>query len=213
MYKMWRGKAMTALKKLAIVLPAVVLLASRPVWAQKRLEFGGSVGYQFGGQIRTDEGNVGIPNGPNFGITVDLAIWPNAWIEVSYSRQEAAVDLQPPGGGSTPLYDAAVEYYQVGGLYEKGGPVSVFGLGTIGVFSLNPQAAGFETETWFAAALGVGVKVPLSRRLGFRLQGRLLVPVLSAGGVVLIGPGGSTAMISSTVLFWGDLSAGLYLRF
>jgi len=204
---------MTALKKLAIVIPAVGLLASVPVRAQKRLEVGGSVGYQFGGLIRTDEGNVSIPNGPNFGISIDLAIRPNAWIEVSYSRQDAAVDLQPPGGGRTPLYNAAVEYFQVGGLYEKGGPVSVFGLGTIGVFSLNPQTAGFETETWFAAALGVGVKVPLSRRLGFRLQGRLLVPVLSAGGVVLIGPGGSTAMISSTVLFCGDLSAGFYLRF
>lgn len=211
--KMRRGPAMNALKTLAIVVPALGLLGSGPAWAQKRLEIGGSAGYQFGGRIRTDEGNVRIPNGPNFGVTVDLAIRPSAWIELSYSRQDTTVDLQPPGGGSAPLYDAAVEYYQFGGLYEKGGPVSLFGLATIGVFSLNPKTAGLETETWFAAALGAGAKVTLSRRLGVRLQGRLLVPVLSAGGVVLIGPGGSTAIVSSTVLVWGDLSAGLYLRF
>jgi hypothetical protein len=204
---------MRGLRSLALVGPAALLLAAGPAWAQKRLEIGGSYGYQFGGMIRTDEGNVRVPNGPNFGVSIDLAVRPNAWIEVSYSRQDTTVDLQPPGGGSMPLYDAAVEYYQVGGLYEKGGPVSLFGLATIGVFSLNPKTAGLETETWFAAAIGAGLKVPLSRRLGFRLQGRLLVPVLSAGGVVLIGPGGSTAVISSTVLVWGDLSAGFYLRF
>lgn len=189
------------------------LAASGPAWAQKRLEIGGSVGYQFGGLIRTDQGNVSIPNGPNFGVTIDLAVRPNAWIEVSYSRQDAAVDLLPPGGGSVPLYDAAVEYYQVGGLIEKGGPVSLFGLAAIGVFSLDPKTSGLESETWFAVSVGVGAKVPLGRRLGFRLQGRLLVPVLSAAGVITIGGSGSTALISSTVLFWGDVSAGFYFRF
>jgi hypothetical protein len=192
---------------------AAALAAAGPVWAQNRLEIGASAGYQFGGLIRTDQGNVSIPNGPNFGVTVDLAIRPNAWIEVSYSRQDATVDLRPPGGGSEPLYDAAVEFYQVGGLIEKGGPVSFFGLATIGVFSLNPKTSGLPSETWFAAAFGIGAKVPLGRRLGFRLQGRLLVPVLSAAGVITLSGSGSTAIISSTVLFWGDVSAGFYFRF
>jgi hypothetical protein len=204
---------MTALKKLAIVLPAVVLLAARPVSGQKRLEVTGSYGFQFGGEIRTEAGTVRIPNGASFGVTVDLAVRPNAWIEISYSREDTAVELAAAGGGSTPLYDAAVEFYQVGGLYEKGGPASLFGLAAIGVFSLNPKVAGTATETWFAASLGMGVKVPLGRRLGVRIQGRLLVPFLAAGGVITIAPPASSAYISSTVLFWGDLSAGLYLRF
>jgi hypothetical protein len=204
---------MTVLRRSLAGIAAIALAASVPAWAQKRLELGGSVGYQFGGLIRTDQGNVSIPNGPNFGVTFDLAIRPNAWIEVSYSRQDATVDLQPPGGGSAPLYDAAIEYYQVGGLIEKGGPVSLFGLATIGVFSLNPKTSGLDSETWFAVAVGMGAKVPLGRRLGFRLQGRLLVPVLSAAGVITIGGSGSTAIISSTVLFWGDVSAGFYFRF
>jgi hypothetical protein len=204
---------MTALKKLIVVIPALGLLASGPAWAQKRLELGGWYGFQFGGQIRTDEGNVRIPNGPNFGVSIDLAVRPNAWIEVSYSRQDATVDLVTAGGGATPVYDAAVEFYQLGGLVEKGGPASLFGLAAIGVFSLNPKVPGVATETWFAASLGMGVKVPLSRRLGARLQGRLLVPFLAAGGVITIAPPASTAYISSTVVVWGDFSAGLYFRF
>jgi hypothetical protein len=204
---------MTVLRRALAGLAALILAASGPAWAQKRFEIGGSAGYQFGGLIRTEEGDLSIPNGANIGVTVDLAVRPNAWIEISYSRQDTTVTLRPPTGGVVPLYDAAAEYYQVGGLYEKGGPVSLFGLATIGVFSLNPKVSGVPSETWFAAALGIGAKVPLARRLGLRLQGRLLVPVLSASGAILIDPGGSTAIIRSTVLFWGDLSAGLYLRF
>jgi hypothetical protein len=77
-----------------------------------------------------------------------------------------------------------------------------------------PAARGrHESGGRATTVLGIGAKVPLTRRLGLRLQGRLLVPVLSASGAILIDPGGSTAIIRSTVLFWGDLSAGLYLRF
>lgn len=204
---------MRGLRSLALVAPAALLLAAGPAWSQKRLEVTGSYGFQFAGEIRTEAGTVRIPNGASFGVTVDLAVRPNAWIEISYSREDTAVELATAGGGSTPLYDAAVEFYQVGGLYEKGGPASLFGLAAIGVFSLNPKVAGTATETWFAASLGMGVKVPLGRRLGVRIQGRLLVPFLAAGGVIIIAPPASSAYISSTVLVWGDLSAGLYLRF
>jgi hypothetical protein len=204
---------MIRLRKVATAVTAVLLLAAIPARAQKRLEIGGWYGFQFGGQIHTDEGNVRIPNGPNFGVSIDLSIRPNAWIEVSYSRQDATVDLMTAGGGATPVYDAAVEFYQIGGLVEKGGPASLFGMAAIGVFSLNPKVPGVATETWFAASLGMGVKVPISRRLGARFQGRLLVPFLAAGGVITIAPPASSAYISSVVVVWGDISAGLYFCF
>lgn len=64
-----------------------------------------------------------------------------------------------------------------------------------------------------AAALGGGLKVYLGRRLGVRLQGRLLFPVLAAGGAFLVGPSGGYVIVTSSVLVWCDLSAGLFFRF
>ena len=150
---------------------------------------------------------------PDLGFSLDVAVRPNAWVEISYSRQDTTVDFLPLAGESVPLFDALVEFFQFGGAYEAGGQVSPYALATIGLATMKPRADGVENEVKFAAALGGGLKIYLARRLGVRLQGRLLFPVLSAGGAFFVGPGGGYVIVSSSVLVWGDLSAGLFLRF
>ena len=204
---------MTASRAIAILAAAAVLTAALPARAQKRFEIGGSYGAQFGGPVHTEEGDVRFANGPNLGFSLAVAVRPNAWVEVSYSRQDTTVDFLPLAGESVPLFDALVEFFQFGGVYEAGGQVSPYALATVGLATMRPGADGTEDEVKFAAALGGGLKIYLARRLGLRLQGRLLFPVLSAGGAFLVGPSGGYVIVTSSVLVWGDLSAGLFFRF
>lgn len=214
---MLKTKRIRRAVKLIIILSgaaAVFFLGSNSSWAQSRIEVTGSYGYQFGGSIPSSIGPIKVADHANYGFTLDLTVYQRIQVEFSYSRQDTRVTLQPFMGMNTPLFDAAVEYYQLGALGEvMMGHLRSFALATVGIVNMNPKAAGIDNSINAAFAVGGGTKVLLSPHFGLRFQARLLFPIVSAGGGIFVGPGGGYIVASSRVLLRGDLSGGILFAF
>jgi hypothetical protein len=76
-------------------------------------------GRQFGGALNIRSGELNIPSAWNYGLVIDIATGPGAYVEVLYARQETSLDQRDLATGTvTTLFDIAVEHFQAGVLYE-----------------------------------------------------------------------------------------------
>ena len=201
------------IKKVFIGLALALLLGMSPLLAQK-VEITPFGGYQMGGSIEVLAGTLRIKDNWNFGVILDYTLRPGFQLELIYSHQDSELRLKQPLLEPIYLMDVAVEYYHIGALRElKGGKVRPFVTGTVGVTHFNPKAAGLSSEWRFSANVGLGVKVFPSERIGLRLQGRLMLPIINGGADFFVGPGGGYVIASGEILVQWDVSAGLILRF
>ncbi len=189
----------------------------------KGIELSGFYGWQYGGDFTAYQGEIEIQDNESFGGSIGFPIpsRPEAMVELGYSRQNTSVDLKAyPSGATETLFDAAVEYYQIGAMYNRRmGSVSPFGGFTLGAARFAPKQKSFENfqieDEWrFAMSLGVGVKSYLGERAGLRLQARLLMPMNFYGTSFWFGSGGSGVGVSGgSAILQGDVSAGLFFLF
>ena len=208
---------MKALRKTLALFAALFFVGSGLALAQDtdhRFEIGGFVGYQMGGRLETLAGRLNVKDSLNYGVTFDLAVRRGVRAEFSYTRQDADISLDTGAGDGAALFPAAVEYFQFGGVYERNlGRARPFGLASIGWMHINPKTTDVGSNSAFAAALGAGIKVFASDRIGFRFQARLLVPFLASGAEWFVGPGGGYVVAHGTTMLQFDLSAGIFLGF
>ncbi len=212
---------------LGAVLIALLLLvgmSSSGECADKRIEITPYGGYQWGGSLKGYEGELRIPGAGNWGIAVDIEVRRDVMVELNFSRQWTSLELLPYcGPGSLPsctrqwytAFKMAVEYYQIGGLYEiqSGGSATPFTTMTLGATRFAPDDPAYGDEWKFSMALGLGVKVPVGQRLGIRLQARLLIPFLWSSGGLWCGTGGcSIGVGGGSSLIQGDIIAGLTIK-
>ncbi len=167
----------------------ILVLLSSMAWAQgmrkmepgtkttRGIELAGFYGWQFGGDFTAYQGEVEIKDAENFGGMIDIPIpsKPGAKFEFYYSRQNTTVTLKEyPSGAKTELFDLALEYYQVGGVYErKVNNMAPFGSFTLGAVRFAPKqdsykGVGLNDEWRFAFTLGLGLKSYFSERVGLR---------------------------------------------
>ncbi len=209
-----RDRSIRRLAKMLSGTAAVLFLCSGAAWTQGRVELGGSYGYQFGGRINTNVGTIQTADHANYGFTIDLTVSRTLMIEISYSRQDTRAALLPFGDPAVPLFNTAIEYYQVGGLAEVSkSRVRPYVVVTAGVININPEPSGIDHSIHFAFSAGAGIKAFLTPHLGLRLQGRLLLPVISANTGIFVAYGRGYMVSSMLILLRGDLSAGLFLSF
>jgi hypothetical protein len=173
--------------------------------------------YQWGGTAKGWDGEARLNDAGSWGIALDIPVHHReAFVELIYSRQVTELSYREYGIGAGPeeLFDIAVEYYQVGGLYTvaKDGP-KPFGTMTVGATRFAPQSSIYGSEWLFSAAFGLGVMVPVGERLGIRLHTRLLLPFLYTGGGLWCGTGGCSVGISGgSSIPQGDVALGIILR-
>jgi hypothetical protein len=194
---------------------AVLALVSTRVEAQT-VEVSPFGSFEFGGSLSSSvyQGVFSIGSSLGYGGTVDIAVARGWKVELLYSRQET--DLYASGGSSGPRFDLAVERYMVGIEEEKGeegGKTRPFGVFLLGATRLIPNLGSYGSDTGFTLGLALGVKLLVSRNVGFRFEGRgFFTPVATssslfcANGTCLFGASGSG-------LFQGDLSVGLVIAF
>ena len=99
------------------------------------------------------------------------------------------------------LFDAAVEYYHIGGLREglPGRRFTPFGSASAGATHFNP-ADDRDSEWRFSVALGLGGKSQVSQRVGVRFQTRLWLTFLPQSGGVFCAPGGCVASVAGNLV-------------
>jgi hypothetical protein len=193
-----------------------IVIISAPGSAQ-RLEVTPFVGYQFFGSLGVVEGDLNILDSENYGFTIDYTLNREYQLEVLYIRQQTRVELEEqPLGTTRELFDIDVEYFQLGAVYRYHfGNIHPFVSGGLGMTEFDPKEPNVSNEYWFSASFGGGVKVLAAKRLGIRLQGRLLLPIEFSGGALFCGGGqGCTVILTGgTAIAQVDLSAGLVLHY
>lgn len=195
---------------------ALLVLIPAGARAERGFEITPFAGFRFGGSFEDNTTGTDFQVGEtgSFGVILGLRDTPETHYELLYSFQRTELN----GGGifgGAPLFDLDIHYLHLGGTYEFPGEKKVipFVSGGLGVTFLVPTGAGLDSSTNFSFSLGGGVKVPISSRVGVRLEGRGYLTILpDSTEVFCVSSGGASCAVrvQGDVLGQFELLAGIY---
>jgi hypothetical protein len=183
------------------------------------IELNGFYGWQLNGKANLYNGEFIMQNAPNYGGKLALGLSTTTFIELSYMRSDSEGYFKPynisEGLGETYQYNS--NYITVGGLQEVDlGKIRPFG--TIGMGTVIWSTKDFSGNKWqFQFSLGAGLKFWLSDRIGLRVQGSMMMPLVYNGvgfgcGIGTGGSGCGGAVYTRITPFQGEFSGGIILR-
>jgi hypothetical protein len=178
------------------------------------IQTGGSLGSAHEGSV--DLGDLRIPGGGAYGVTLDFRVQEDGQGELVYWRQNTRMELRNTGQPTETLFDMSVEYFHIGGLLHfQQGWVHPFAIASLGGTRFNPLGMEDFSDEWrFSFALGGGAKKYFSDRFGLRGQARLWLTLLqSDSSFFCVLPGGCLVSISGDVMFQAEFSGGLVIAF
>jgi hypothetical protein len=207
MVQMWR-----------VVLMGVSLTLAAGVQAQAVGEYPGAlsatpfIGYGGGGGFRDQATGAArqLREDNQVGVFLNMAVDEWRHYELFYLRQDTRLS------GAIPL---DVQYLQFGGSvsYPQAGPlIPYLGL-TVGAARFAPAGMGMDSETRLAFSVGTGVLLPVSERIGLRLDLRALVSTFDTDGSVFCvaagGVGACAIRARSSTLVQYAASVGVRIAF
>ena len=183
------------------------------------IELNGFYGWQLNGKANLYNGEFIMQNAPNYGGKLALGLSTTTFVELSYMRSDSEGYFKPynisEGLGETYQYNS--NYITVGGLQEVDlGKIRPFG--TIGMGTVIWSTKEFSGNKWqFQFSLGAGLKFWLSDRIGLRVQGNMMMPLVYNGvgfgcGIGTGGSGCGGAVYTRITPFQGEFSGGIILR-
>src|SRR4029077_10483740 len=107
-----------------------------------------------------------------------------------------------------------VGYYQIGASYlftNEG--IQPFMVATLGATYLSPQQSGYQNELKFSFGVGGGVKVPIGRHFGLRLEARAYGTVLDNNSSTICTNGSCVIHVSGSLMWQYEANAGVYIAF
>jgi hypothetical protein len=200
------------------VMLVVVLLAAASPSAAQGLEV-----VPFGGYRVGLSGTAGSPFAPvvydagggvSFGALVDIPYGPvkdGLKFEALFSRERSWIEVQQRSAFDPPAkIDVTVDHAMVGGVQELDTAPGRAFIGAL--FGLSRFAAPDEIDVRFTIALSAGAKFFASRHVGFRLDARGYMTIVSLGGAVACA-GGCVIAFNVNPAFQADFTAGLIIAF
>jgi opacity protein-like surface antigen len=173
---------------IAAVLAALCAVASAPSRAMD-FEITPFAGYRAGGAFHDtsiDE-NRDIDEAASFGIALNLRKDAETQWELTYSRQDTSIE--PLAGATVPgALDLRVDYLQLGGTYffsesdHQG--FDPYVVGGLGITRFTPERAGLNDRIEPSLNVGIGMRVPVSKRVALRIEGRGYVTILDSSGSI-----------------------------
>jgi hypothetical protein len=179
-----------------------------------RVEVTPLAGYQVGGGVNGEEGEVDFPEGFMYGGMIDVWVRPDAQAEFLYTRQETSIEFDPTGvAPSVDFGDMTVHYFQIGGTADlRPGRTRPYAVATFGATWFQPEN-DLSDETLLSGTLGAGIRAPLGERVGFRVEGRWLINWIHSSGTIFCGSGGCLVNVSGDVMSQGSVSGGVSIGF
>ncbi len=183
----------------------------------QELEITPFAGYMWGGNLRVYTGELRAGDGPNYGLALNYSLTPGTQLEGFWFIQSAKMKFIEYGlyENETSVFDLNTNYIHVGILREMndGQVVRPFGTFSMGTTIFNSKDSFYSSIWRFSVGLGAGAKFYFSDRFGFRLQGRLLLPIYFSGAGVWCGTSGNCnyGISSATIIAQGDISAGFII--
>lgn len=155
-----------------------------------------------------------LSDAASFGIALEWRVGDdNRWWQAWYSRQGSKV--KTPDGP----FDVDVEYLHVGGTapINDEGRVQSYVSGGIGATRFSPSGTGLQDATKFSASLGIGLNMPISRRMALRVEARGYLTVMDSNTAIFCrsdyGSGACAIVASGSTLFQAELNAGIAFGF
>jgi hypothetical protein len=207
----------------ALAAAMVFLLASGAAAADERsprFELTPYLGYRIGGEFEEQNGgrHFELDEGHAQGLVFNIVAHDvNTQWQVLYGQQRTSLATQATFDPAARL-GLDVEYFHFGGTYLfDGDDTRPFIALTVGVTHFAPTLAGVDSESYFSGALGGGVQLLQTKRVGVRLEARVFATFVDSDGSVFChsGPQGSACAISihGTALYQFEASAGVVFRF
>jgi len=200
------------------ILIAFALIASSLSGTAQEVQFGGMYGYYFGGGLYGLYGETKLIAtwAPQFFLSVS----PNEFmsVEFNYSSQDTRVRYEEYGfDGIRGTTDIKANYYNLHFLREirQSDALRPYGMFGVGLAEFNFDDPTFRDDYRMNIDAGGGVKYLLgdSKKVGIRLQARIIMPVYFAGTSFYFGTGGSgAALTAGSVMLQGAVSGGLFLN-
>jgi hypothetical protein len=205
----------------AVVLGAV-LLASEGAEAQppepgpQLYEVSPFIGYRVGGSFKLiDTGqHVELDDHGSFALALSARADESTQYELFYGRQSTTLR----GVGLLPTR-IDVEYLHIGGsvAFEESQRLKPYLAGGLGITRLSPDPALGHEDTHFSISLALGLRVPLSRQMALRFEGRgFLTPVNTDTAIFCRSDqGGALCRIAirGSAFFQYDFLAGVAYQF
>lgn len=183
--------------------------------AQQKPELFGLAGYLTNGHVTVAQGELKFEDNVSYSLGVDVPVDRNMQAEISWSMSPSKATLDQYLGNTIQLTDVYIHTFQAGALIEpnKQQKARPFGLISLGASLFSPSDSKYSDKWLFSFALGAGLKVDLSKKVGIRLQARLIVPMQFAGTSIWFGTGGGGVSVGAySTIAQGDFTGGLYVR-
>jgi opacity protein-like surface antigen len=208
-----------------ILVFAIVLITAQNLFAQ--VEIGAFGGWLWTGSVPAYRQDIKVSDKGNYGITAGFRLQDEMIVEFEWNHTENSASFREydigGGLGDTQNVPLTMNYYLLGFNYlvTQNEPVVPYGLINIGMLNVKNDGFGSYTSdsnNYFTAGFGGGLRYYLSDRIGIRLQARLLLP-MQFGGVGFgcgIGTGGSgcgAGVSTYTNIIQGDFTGGIILKF
>lgn len=139
------------------------------------------IGYRWGGTIFADQTfifgeDVDVESSPNFGVNFAIPLG-NTGMKLELMANRQSSELTTGSGLFEPdeeVADIDVTYLHAGLQFPfaRSRNATPYVIVSAGLANLDPQITGVDAEQRFSASAGIGVKVPMSRSLSFRFEGR-----------------------------------------
>ncbi len=153
---------------------------------------------------------VNVKETGSFGILLSLKKDAYTNYDFLFSRQNTELQPSTAPGNTESL---RIDYYQIGGtVFYDHDKLNPFITGGLGATHITPADDRFSSETKFSLSVGGGLKFPLNRNIGLRLEARGYGTVVDSGGSILCS-GGCVAQFKGSLFMQFEASAGLSIAF
>ena len=200
--------------RLLFPLLAILVVFPAPVRADWGVELTPFTGFRFGGNFTDNTTGIDLDadEGESFGVILGYPATPESDYELFYSFQKTELK----GGGTLPgdtLFDLDIHYLHIGGTYLfPGEKVRPFISGGLGLTYFSPDAPGMDSKVYFSLSLGGGAKIPISKKVGLRLEGRGFMTILPENtNIFCVSSGGAACAVQVQGDIFGqvELLAGI----
>lgn len=149
--------------------------------------------------------------GPSFGLALGFPLEPDRTLEVVWTHEEGQVAGTSDGGAPVGL---DLDNIGIGGTYEwSQGKVRPFVSGTLGMMIVSPELVGAGRDAFFTMSLGGGVKIPVSRTIAIRFEGRGFLVLATGDSSGVCGSAGCVLSYSGSGLTQLELLTGVSWTF
>jgi opacity protein-like surface antigen len=159
------------------------------------------------------EQTIDIDNSSSLGFILSMQSSHDTAYDLYYSRQETDLSTRSIDDPNDNL-GIKIEYIHIGGTVDyEVDKLYPFITGGLGVTRISATDIDTSTESKFSLSVGGGLKVPITKRVGLRFEGRALGTSIDGNGSALCNNGHCAVQFKGSIFLQIEASLGLSIAF